>query len=229
MRSGALVLLVVAALGCGPSRAVEEPIELETFVSDFALAFCHRIYTCCQAIDIPSVSPGSDEAACAAEMTENARANAQFLLGFRGITFDTAQARHCLDVLERGPCGSIFESEYGTIIACQNLFPGTRAAGDVCEDGQECTSGRCLGHCQDAPAATCLKNEYLDPEPNVCVARLEGGNSCMNSRQCLEGAGCVDGICTKRVPDGQSCVSPQACVGTCGPMGLCRPGICRGP
>jgi hypothetical protein len=228
MRRRALVALVLG-LACGPSRPVEDPIVLETFLGDFAAAYCHRVYGCCMVGDLPTVSPGTNEEECTAEMIGFAADNAAFLLGFRGIVFDTERAAHCLDVLRHGACGSIFEVHSGAILPCQDMFPGTREAGDSCDDRQECASERCSGGtCQAMPSPTCHGGEYLDRTANVCVAQRGLGAACTSTRQCLPDESCHEGVCVPRAPDGQPCDGPDACVGTCGAGGSCRPGYCRG-
>jgi hypothetical protein len=227
MRRRALVALVLG-LACGPSRPVEDPIVLESFLGDFAQAFCHRVYSCCESMDVAAVSPGTDEEECTAQMTGFAKGNADFLLGFRGIVFDADNARRCLDVLRHGACTSIFEPHYGSIIPCQDLFPGTREAGEHCEDDQECLSGRCGGSCAAAPVPTCPSAEYVDRAANLCVARHGDGTTCNDTRECITGDCCSDAVCVARARDGELCGVPDRCIGTCGAGGFCRPGYCRG-
>jgi hypothetical protein len=230
-----IAVIVVVAIGCGDSRAPQEAIALEEFVAEFGQAYCHRIYGCCHAADVWVVSPGKDEATCAAEMTTNARNNARLLLAFRGIIFDPERAAHCLEVLHADQCTSIFDPVVGELIACQDIFPGSLDMGAGCEDDHECVSHRCAGgRCSATPPPVCETAEFLDESHNVCVARHALGEPCSVVNECGVGETCVGAVCAKRLPDGASCEVLQECTGTCATLtdgsgkSACRPGYCRG-
>lgn len=228
-----LMLFAAAATSCGASRAPEDPIELEEFVDAFGLEYCHRVYTCCGAADVATVSPGSSEVACAQEMSGFARANAAFLLSYHGIVYDQAHAARCLQTLRTAACSAIFEPRFGALLACQDIFPGTLRAGEECDDGHECASGRCdLAQCGAAPIPTCSEAQFLDESRVVCVQRHELGEACSQSGECGLDATCVHDVCVEPYSEGTPCEALQDCEGTCASMPdgdrLCRVGFCRG-
>jgi hypothetical protein len=227
-----LVGAMLAGVACGPSRAPYEPLELEEFIGTFALDYCHRIYTCCNAVDLPTVSPGTSETTCTAEMTGFARANATFLLAHHGIVFDPAKAASCLALLEGAACSTIFEPRFGALVACQDIFPGSLAAGEECDDDHECASARCdSGECRAGAPPACSDEQFLDETRDVCIQRHELGAPCTLPTECLNGAACVHDVCVEPLADGLACEGLLDCEGTCAATQgqyLCRPGYCRG-
>jgi hypothetical protein len=242
------LFLVAALAGCGAgqaptdaapipspdaSDASDAQLRLGQFVISFGQAFCRRIYSCCEAADVQTVSPGTDERTCAAEMAAFAQSNAEFLLSYHGIVFDPAHASHCLDVLNEAACAEIFEPRFGTLTACQDVFPGSLPAGDGCDDGHECLSSRCSsGACTAEGPPTCAATQYLDDSIDICLRRHALGASCSAIDQCEAGDTCVNDLCVEPLEDGAPCTLRHECVGTCrpGPDGrsFCRTGYCRG-
>jgi hypothetical protein len=228
-----LVLGLLLGVGCGPSRAPQDPLELEEFVSAFGQEYCHRVYTCCGAGDVSSVSPGESESVCAEEMAGFARANAAFLLSYHGIVYDAAHASRCIELLRSAACSAIFEPRLGALITCQDIFPGALPAGEECDDDHECLSGRCdEARCGGAPLPMCSKGQFLDEARAVCVQRHALGEACSQASECGVDATCVHEVCVKPYAEGVPCESQLDCEGTCAdtPAGarLCRTGFCRG-
>ncbi|HVU50561.1 MAG TPA: EB domain-containing protein [Polyangia bacterium] len=231
----ALAAAAVAALGaggCGSSSNEPDPapISLDEFPAAFAKAYCHRVYSCCRPEDRIVASPGDDEATCTTEMTENASDNARLLFSFGGVGYFEDRARRCLEVLAYGPCGAIFEPGYGSIIACQDVFAGTRALGERCEDSHQCLSGACAG-AECVEAAACGADAVVDLD-NQCQPRAALGGPCFFDAQCPATAACVADVCKLRGPVGAACTSPADCTGTCAPTDAgapaCRVGFCAG-
>jgi hypothetical protein len=175
------------------------------------------------------VSPPDDEATCTAEMTENARNNAQTLVA-GGLGYFENAARRCLELFAYGSCGAIFEPHYGSLIACQDVFAATGGLGASCEVPRQCTSGACSGGaCVEASA--CPSGQVVDRD-GECHPRVALGETCIASVQCPAGAACASGVCKLRQPAGASCSTPEDCAGTCGTTGAdvstCRVGLCSG-
>lgn len=227
-----MLLGVLLGVGCGSSRAPEEPLELEEFVSAFGQEYCHRIYNCCGAADLATVSPGENESTCAEQMAGFARANAAFLLSYHGIVFDPAHASRCLGILRSAACPTIFEPRFGALITCQDIFPGALTPGEECDDDHECVSGRCdAGQCSAAPLPECSKGQFLDEARAVCVQRHALGEDCSQASECGVDATCVHEVCVKPYAEGTPCESLGDCEGTCASMpdgNRCRTGFCRG-
>jgi hypothetical protein len=226
----ALVLAWGASVGCEPPPG--DPLTLEAFPAAFALRYCRRVYDCCLPADRSVASPGTDEDMCTAGMTDNARNNAEVLLSFGGIGYFADAAQRCLDVLDKRPCADIFEPRAGVLIACQDVFAGTRALDAACEDGRQCTSGACAGALCVAPV-TCPADQ-IATDGNQCASRVALGQTCALSGQCPGGAGCVASACKMRGATGEPCSSVDDCAGACGPVAndsgvnACRPGYCVG-
>ena len=235
MRRPAVVLLFAvagAAAGCSSSSNEPNPpavASLDEFPGVFAQAYCHRAFSCCRPEDRSAASPGADEATCTVEMTENVRSNAPGLVG-GGLGYFPDAGQRCLQLLASGPCGAIFEPGYGSFFACQDVFAGTGALGDACEDPRQCMSGSCFGGaCNELGA--CAADQVLDRE-NECRQRVALGGACLVGVQCPAGAACANGVCKLRQPVGAACTTPEDCQGTCATTGAdvstCRVGLCSG-
>jgi hypothetical protein len=228
------VLLTLAGAGCGSSSnepLPPAPVSFDVFPEEFAARYCRRVYDCCLPADRAAVSPGTDEAMCTAGMTENARDNAELLFTFPGIGYDAAAAGRCLAVLERYPCGDIFEPTAGVLVACQDVFAGTLPLQTSCEDGHQCASGTCDG-ATCAVTVRCAPGEIVS-DSNGCLPQVGLGQSCALARQCPPEAGCPAGVCKRRGQVGATCSVADDCAGTCGisvdtGRSACRPGLCLG-
>jgi len=223
------VAVVLALAACGSSSNEPAPVALEDFPAAFAARYCRRAYDCCLPDDRAAAAPGTDEASCAAMMTEFARSNAELLLGFHGVAYFAPAARRCLELLDVGACGEIFEPHQAALVGCQDVFAGTFALGTPCEDAQQCASAVCSdGAC--AVAATCADPDVV--AATTCVPRVGLGEPCYVSPQCPAGAACDQGACRREGALGEGCSLPSDCAGTCAPdatgASVCRAGLCRG-
>ncbi len=218
--------------GCSSSSNGPPAVALDQFTAAFGAAYCHRVYDCCQPEDrVVTSAAGNDEATCANEEVQTARANAAFLVSVSGITFDAGAARRCLDVLAGGPCGAVFAPNRGTIMACQDVFVGTGALGAGCEDGRQCASARCYGGACVGPAA-CSVGSVIDLD-GECQPLVGLTGACVVSAQCPPGAACVGGVCKAPSSPGTPCVNVDDCTGACALVletgaFVCRAGYCTG-
>jgi hypothetical protein len=230
----AAIVTAAAALvaGCESSSNAPRPIPtLEDFPAEFARRYCRRVYDCCRPEDRSVASPGTDEEMCTAGMTEVARENGTLLMSFGGIAYIPLAGRRCLEVLEEGACGDVFDPSGGSLIACQDVFAGTRPLGAACEEGQQCESATCSGvMCIAAPM--CGPDRVTDAAQH-CGRRVGLGERCSFSAQCPEGAACVANACKMRDALGTPCTFIDDCAGACAPVGdsgvnACRAGFCLG-
>ncbi len=225
-----LTLAGASVWGCDSSPNGPTFISLDEFPAAFARRYCHRVYGCCRSEDRAVASPGTDEASCTDQMTENATDNATLLLSFGGVGYFGDVAERCLALLDRGACTDIFDPTYGSLVACQDVFAGTRVLDASCEDARQCLSGACTGRC--APPATCAADEIIGGD-NQCLPRVAGGAACTLSAQCPTGDACVAEVCKARGALGAPCTVAEDCAGTCDPASgtappKCRVGYCTG-
>jgi hypothetical protein len=223
-----LATLAGGAVGCSSSSNDPVTISLDDFPAAFARRYCHRVYGCCLPEDRAEVSPGADEVACTAGMTENARANGELLLSAGGIAYFPIAAARCLSDLDGSVCADLFKESDASLAVCQDVFAGTRANGMACADHKQCASGTCTGTCADP--ADCSAGAVAD-DSNVCVPRVGLGAACTVTAQCPAAAGCVNDLCVARAADGSPCNEARDCLGTCANTAagfFCRAPLCRG-
>jgi EB module len=208
-------------------------VSLDDFPAAFARRFCRRVYDCCLPPDRAIASPGTDQAMCVEAMTENARANGEILLSSGGIAYSAEAAQHCLELLDANTCSNVFDTRDGALVVCQDVFEGTRAIGEGCDDGIQCASGACTGSACIPPIA-CAPTDVLN-DVGGCVPRVALGAPCDFPEQCPAGATCANSVCKTRGAAGAPCLNINDCVGACAPVSsgsledVCRPGYCAGP
>ena len=216
-------ILVAGAPACGGNA-------FDSFVDQYARAFCHRTYQCCA----PADRTGSaSEADCAQMLAATMRQTSKAVIGLGLVRYDPDAGDRCLAHLQADACPSVFTRSFGRLTGCDNFLPGTGALGAVCDDDFVCASGDCEGqHCVVRPAG-CPANQYRDSSTNQCQAGKGGGEPCVPG-QCDSSLACVSGQCAEPLADGQPCTETSVCAGTCTVTqpgqgtGTCRPGICQG-
>jgi hypothetical protein len=210
---------------------------LEAFYSDLAVATCHRLVECCAAADMLALVGTSDESACAASLTSTARDEAQATLSFDGIGFDSKAAATCLSDVRADACVAVFEPKAAGLIPCHEVFPGTRAVGDACDEDWMCATGRCRRRlCENLPTPpACGAAEAVDPLTNMCVPQRAVGETCGHADPCTPPLVCGGGgTCIAILSDGEACTDDVQCPGACvsfdanAQARACRPILCQG-
>jgi hypothetical protein len=209
---------------------------VESFLSEYSQAVCHRIHECCASGDAPSPLKDTDEASCFAAYADF-RHEIQSAMSYHLVRFDSAVGSQCLARLRTSACQEVFDGMYGVQRVCGNAFPGTGRLGDPCDDDFVCESNDCVGQsCVTRPCSTqagCLATEYCSSGTR-CLPLLAPGDPCTDSDSCGNGGACLEKKCAPRRQDGETCRSPRECVGTCTirgsiqAAGTCRPGLCQG-
>jgi hypothetical protein len=202
-------LLALASCGGGSSSA---PISLDDFQTQFLAAYCKLLVACAS---MP------DQATCVASQQEvhGYYATLDQDVDAGTVTFDSAQARHCIDLLARLP--SCKQSQAGAALAqfdddCHALFSGTVPTGGACFFSEECASGHC------SPTDTyCSRTAQCCP--GVCAdvtAQIPVGGDCTNlvsGQDCANGSSCAPGpnqtfVCTAAsTTEGASCATYDGC------------------
>ena len=74
-----------------------------------------------------------------------------------------------------------------------------------------------------ACAGDLICGPYNGEELPVCVQPIALGEACdrFDTADCVDGAGCVDNVCTETLDDGEACDADAACTSE-----LCVEGIC---
>jgi hypothetical protein len=224
--SGALRFDPVAAAACGASFSTRA-------CSDFT-----TLPAACQAIVEPNAGLGAAcfdgfddclEGVCRGAVCPR-RCQAPGVAGeVCALDRDCASGLFCrlsTTTLGVGQCAAFAQAQE----ACDDFtrcLDGLWCTGGSCRvlptEGQPCLAGRCdtTATCANAPA-----------DGGVCVARRGVESLCGTSEQCLNGLGCLNGLCRPlALADagacvrGQTCPSTLTCVGA-SPVG---PGSCTAP
>jgi hypothetical protein len=218
--------------GDGAADGDGAPVSLADFPAAFARRFCRRVYECCLPADRAVASPGADEAMCVEAMTENARVNGELLLSAGGIVYSAAAAQHCLDLVDDNTCSNIFDPRVGALLVCHDVFKGTRAFQEPCDDGFQCVSGACAGSAC-IPTIVCDADHVVN-DVGGCVPRVALGAACDFPEQCPPGSTCANLVCKSRGAVGAACLNIDDCTGACAPVSAgsvadaCRAGYCTG-
>ncbi|HRI67015.1 MAG TPA: hypothetical protein PK156_22375 [Polyangium sp.] len=148
-----------------------------------------------------------------------------------------------------GYCDHSVVDDCGICKNARNLGESCIESTDVCTEGG-CENGICepggkkLGEECTTHGIECQVPLYCNEDPVqtlfVCTAKSDVGGPCNAQRPCLDGLGCIDGICKEYAPDGASCAIDGECasyyckanVCTAKPTGLvegqdCSVGSCR--
>lgn len=195
----ALSLTVACAAGCStpPAETAPAPIAIADLTGTLATRFCRSPFT--QAL-LPVVPTGGQ---CIAEYYSyhSWLLPGRIQLAEAGrLHYDPVAAATCLrdtapdrfwyvdTVLQ------MFRVRWPDVdvpAACANVFTGSKATGQPCDDDAECASGRCWG----CPTG-------------VCVQPVARGEACGRSHACGPDDICANGVCTPLrvdLPAGASC------------------------
>ena len=213
---------LVTVAGCGSSGGGTS-LAIEDYASEAAKAYCHRIYTCCDATERAGGDStwGPTEADCVtATTTQQAAGVAVIQAGITAgkIVYHGDRARRCVDNIAALSCadwGINFSTRY--VPDCAHVSDGTVALAGACARDEECASGFCSA--------------------SVCAARGAVGEACTSPSACQDGlycpvsagdhcvaAGAIGAACEVSVScQNNSCVIPDgATVGTCGSPMMCN-------
>jgi hypothetical protein len=219
--SASLASVVALAPGCGGSVGGGDggSIALANFASEYAKAFCRRVYTCCDDVERAAMPDwGATEADCVRAATATLSATNLLAAVDEGrIVYHGDRARRCLDNIAALSCadwGVGFVMRY--IPECPQIAEGMGAEGAPCTLQEECASRYCSG---------------------TCLARSGAGEPCSGPFSCQDGLYCSlsDGTCAAILPIGAtSCTENPACQNySCPPPAgseprTCIPATCNG-
>ncbi len=171
------------------------------YCARYAQALCQRQFFCRLSAEEGTPCIRRETAACVARMASVADALAAGRMTFRASTSDA-----CLLSLPEYYC--ITRDLLGASAACDEMFRGTVANGEVCVPGGApvCANGYC-----PARVATC---------PARCQPFATEGSACGGDADVRCGAGlvCVAGVCRSALAEGATC-DPTA--STCGARMRC--------
>ncbi len=173
----------------------EDPgIDKTQFPSAMAAAACSWAFTCCDAAEVKTLTTGSTEAACTAELTttyNNLYANAN------PAAWSPKDARQVvLDVqAAAASCPRGFDPT-STLNGHQPVFP-SKGPGDLCNNTFECSTHFC--------------------NKGTCANPLPAGSTCSATDPCASSNRCINGVCKALQMDGSSCTDSVECYsGACG-------------
>jgi hypothetical protein len=196
-----LVLSLVGACAALASCTSNE-ISIDELVPEIERRFCARAVAC-----------GGAESQTACESTVFLAESSGVLTLVEAVErgtveYDGESARECVDAIITD-CADLQEPA-----ACDNVFRGTVAAGGACVTSAECVDRRCL-FTDTCTAACCVGTCEAVPPPAAIGAACD----LLASTPCVEGAFCLDGVCTARRPAGAACqgssdecVEPAVCL-----------------
>ncbi len=213
-------------------------IALEEIGQKNAEVFCGAAFSCCTAVELPTLFEGigtpKDEAECV--QTFKGLFDGFALPGFKDsiaegrIVYDGDKAASCFDNLP-SDCSIVTPDgadPLETSPDCQAIFVGKVANGGDCAqdddcavDGSDCmgASNGMLGKCQlpgDVGAACMFgsdcKSDYCDFQTSMCAAKKALGEMCSGSQSCMNSYCDVDTkLCAALKADGDACLQASEC------------------
>jgi hypothetical protein len=213
---------LVTLAGCGSSGGGGvTPVALGDFASEYAKAFCHHVYMCCDATELADAATyGSTEAECVSIGTAQfAYITTRLQPGIDGgrIVYHGDRARRCMDNVGALSCSWGVGFNARNVPDCQHFADGTVANGAACTLDEECMSGFCSG--------------------SACAARVAVGDACTAPTGCADGLYCpvsagdhcvavahIGAACEVSIAcENNSCVIPDGQTsGTCGAPMMCN-------
>ncbi len=221
---------------CGGGSCGSDAVQ--TYTVAYARAYCGRVFACCNAADLASLTPAPDEAACEKTVTTVGLGNIEQAIADGLVRFDAAAGQRCLADLQQA-CDVIFDPKLGRLLPCEDVYPGAVPLGGACDDDFVCASDDCeeqmcavRGGCA---TLACAPDHFCGSLVAGCQPRVGLGEPCPTGVECDATLTCTAGACAAPLADGQPCASPFDCAGSCtvntaaAPTGTCRPGLCQGP
>jgi hypothetical protein len=217
--SGALAL-ALGLVGCGKSEG-SGPVPRGELGSRLAAVVCESVASCCKNGGHPF-----DKAGCQSSFGAELDSNIAEISTTR-VDYDAEAGGDCIDAIAATiQCGDL---ESAASVACERVFRGKVAAGQPCEDSNECqhadgehsscTGGVCTprkaaphGKAGEACAYTCDADDsscsvYLEPTP------VGSGEPPVPTVACYQADGlfCDSGSCQPLVALGGACADSSAC------------------
>jgi hypothetical protein len=157
-------------------------IPLSGFASEFAKAFCHRVYSCCDAIERGMESVwGPTESDCRVNLTDEFSqgiAEAQFDIDAGLVIFHPDSARRCVNDITSLSCADWgVEFDLDLIPSCRLMIEGTLALGAACTSSDHCVSRLCSPDTAGT-GMVCVASPGLDDLQPI-------GSACDQDADCL--------------------------------------------
>ena len=232
MRTETRIVLALAGLwagvtaGCGSSSSSDgnggdNTSTAQAFAAQFGQAICARVYRCCNAADLLSMSVLS-EAECQgfSSGTFGVVGDLAKALDDKRATYNPAKAAACVSGLKTTACGpsDLFDNPKRASVDCAAAVTGQVAIGGACKSGWDCVG---LGSCSRDLGATVGK----------CVTDGKSGDACVFSPDCRYGLYCANAYkCAPTKANGAGCFSHYECAGDACVHSQCAtaPAMCTG-
>jgi len=198
---GVACLLGMHAAGCkndggGGGGGGGGGLPADQLAAEMAGAFCHKLFTCCDATELAANSlTMADEATCVSMVGSSLGpdvADVQASVSAGRTIYHGDHARACVDALVALPCDQ-WGGDYTLLRLpdCFRITEGTIAPGAACEHTAECIDGHC------DLVAGCVADDKLGAACDI--------GSCVEGLSCITGALGTTATCGTVQPDGASC------------------------